>query len=167
MTTAKTEIVIDTNVAVVANGHTSQAGPNCRRECIARLRRTVNELCVLLDDDNLILCEYRKRLSFSGQPGPGDAFFKWLWDNQGNPDHCRKVAVTTHSDRGFVEFPNDLDLSSFDRSDRKFVAVALTSGTEPKVLNASDTDWWHYLQELQQHGIEVVFLCPELMRDPC
>ena len=163
MTALKIEIVVDTNVAIVANGHTSQAGPACRRKCIAKLQHIINECLVLLDDYNLILNEYKNRLRLSGQPGPGDAFFKWLYDNQANPEHCRQVNVHLHPAREFEEFPKDPDLDSFDRSDRKFVAVALASGVEPKILNASDTDWWHHFHELKQHGIEIVFLCPELM----
>ena len=120
---------------------------------------------VLLDDKNLILIEYRRNLHPSGQPGTGDAFFKWLFDNQANLEQCRRVAVTLDPDREFEEFPDDPALTSFDRNDRKFVAVALASGTEPKVLNASDTDWWDYRGELHRHGIVVVFLCPELMSD--
>ena len=164
MTCGKTEIVMDTNVAIVANGKADQAGSNCIRKCVERLLQMVEECRVLLDNRSLILDEYRKNLSPSGQPGPGDAFFKWLFDNQGNLEHCRKVGVNLDPEREFEEFPVDPKLSSFDRSDRKFVAVVLASGTSPEVLNASDSDWWHHWPDLQHHGIEVVFLCPELMK---
>ena len=163
MTTSKTEVVIDTNVAVVANGRTEQARPECIRECQDKLGQIHDECRVLLDDRNLIFTEYRIQLSFSGQPGLGDAFFKWLFENQANPEHCRRVAVKRHPDREFEEFPDDPRLSGFDRDDRKFVAVALASGTSPRVLNASDRDWWDYRQELTRHGVEVDFLCPDLM----
>ena len=165
MTTGKPDIVMDTNVAVVANGQTPQANPNCRLKCIDKLRQVQDEFRVLLDDKNLIFEEYKERLSFSGQPGPGDAFFKWLFENQANPEHCRRVTVTLHPEREFLEFPDDPALASFDRNDRKFVAVVLASETCPKILNASDTDWWHQRRELEQQGVEVVFICPELMRE--
>ena len=168
MTTGKPDIVMDTNVAVVANRRTPQAGLNCILECIARLRQVQEaEFCILLDDKNLIFEEYKNHLSFSGQPELGDAFFKWLNDNQANPEHCRKVNVNLHPDREFVEFPDDPALGSFDRSDRKFVAVVLASGTSPRVLNASDTDWWHHKQELEEQGVVVEFVCPELMMKTC
>ncbi len=163
MSRSKTEVVMDTNVAVVANGKTEQAGPRCIRACIANLRHIRDECRLLLDDKNRIIDEYRNNLNPSGQPGPGDAFFLWLWQNQANQEYCRNIAVTPHEDRGFEEFPDDPDLSAFDQDDRKFVAVALASGTGPTVLNASDTDWWHHRQTLQEHGVEIVFLCPELM----
>lgn len=158
---------MDTNVAVVANGDSAQASPDCIRKCIGSLRQIRDERRILLDDKRLILEEYRRHLRLSGQPGPGDAFFKWLHDNQVNVEYCRTVAVKCHPARGFEQFPSDPSLSSFDREDRKFVAVALASGTTPQVLNASDTDWWQYRQELRNHGVEVVFICPELMKMHC
>ena len=163
MTTVKTEVVVDTNVAVVANGAHDPAGPRCVRKSVDRLRQVLNDCRVLLDDKQLILAEYRRNLSPSGQPGPGDAFFKLIHDNQSNPEYCRTVAVNLHPDRGLREFPADPRLSSFDNDDRKFVAVALASGTAPQVLNASDTDWWQYRQELSGHGVKIVFVCRELM----
>ena len=163
MTTGKTEVVVDTNVAVVANGAHGPAGPRCVRRSVDRLRQVLSDCRVLLDDTQSILAEYRKNLSPSGQPGPGDAFFKLIHDNQSNPEYCRTVAVNLHPDREFQEFPADPRLSPFDIDDRKFVAVALASGTDPQVLNASDTDWWEYRGLLGEHGVTIVFLCPELM----
>lgn len=156
--------MVDTNVPLVANGKAEQADLECEVACVRKLIQIQSEQRTLLDDTMLIMGEYRRNLSQSGQPGVGDAFFKWLWENQANEQHCRTVPLTVHADRGFVEFPDDARLSSFDLSDRKFVAVALASGTDPQVLNASDTDWWHDRQTLAEHGIQIVFLCPELMQ---
>ena len=165
MSAAKTEVVVDTNVAVVANGMTEQAGQTCVSTCTDKLHQIVEQqkYIILLDDEYLILEEYRNNLSLSGQPGYGDFFIQWLWENQTNDRHCRTVPVTLQEDRGFEEFPDDPSLTSFDRDDRKFVAVTLASGSSPQVLNASDTDWWHYRETLRKHGVAVVFLCPELM----
>lgn len=118
---------------------------------------------MLLDDHGLIIEEYRKNLSHSGQPGLGDAFFKWLWENQGSLGHCRKVPIALHVGRGFAEFPDDPQINTFDPYDRKFVAVARASGTHPELLNATDTDWWQDRKALENNGIRIVFLCPELM----
>lgn len=119
----------------------------------------------MLDNHHLIVEEYRKHLNPAGQPGPGDAFFKWLWDNQANPTYVRRVQVTTieGDPPGFVEFPSDIDLEHFDLDDRKFVAVALASGSDPLILNAADRDWWIHRRALEQCGVRVEFLCPELM----
>lgn len=156
--------VVDTNIALVANDKTPQAGIDCVAACTEALIQIREGRRVLVDDHNLIFDEYRRHLSPSGQPGLGDAFFKWLWDNQGNPDHCRQVSVKPRRDRrGFDEFPDDAALEGFDPGDRKFVAVAVASGERPPILNASDTDWWEYREALERHGVKVRFLCPELM----
>ncbi|MDE0181538.1 MAG: hypothetical protein OXL39_09350 [Caldilineaceae bacterium] len=159
----ETEVVVDTNVPLVANGKADHVGWECVAACVRKLRQVQANRRTLLDDKWLIIEEYRRNLSHSGQPGVGDAFFKWLWENQANEQHCRIVPVTVHVDRGFAEFPDDARLSSFDLSDRKFVAVARASETGPKVLNATDTDWWHDRRALEENGILIGFLCPELM----
>jgi hypothetical protein len=158
-------VVIDTNVAIVANGHATQAGIPCVETCVATLIRLRERYRILLDDRGLILDEYRRRLSPSGQPGPGDAFFKWLWDNQCNLEHCWQLTVVPTESGSFEEFPDDPGLEGFDKSDRKFVAVAIASQERPPILNASDTDWWEHREALRRHGIEVRFLCPELMKE--
>ena len=93
-------------------------------------------------------------------------FFKWLWDNQANPKHCQKVPITPDPNREFAEFPDDPDLSGFDRKDRKFVAVALASGLDPEVLNATDKGWYYYSAALKRNGVRVQFLCPDAMPGP-
>jgi hypothetical protein len=157
-------VLLDTNVGVVANGKTSQATSECIETSIRELIRTREKKIVLLDEGGLILEEYRRHMSPSGQPGPGDAFFKWLWNNQSNKKVCCKVKITPTGDGGsFAEFPPDRELDGFDHSDRKFVAVAIASGKRPTILNSSDTDWWEYRHPLTRHGIIISFLCPELM----
>lgn len=155
---------MDTNVAVTANGKADHVGPECTLICIDFLEKLRKDHLLLLDDKHLILSEYQKNLRHSGQPGPGDAFFIWLWNNQANPQHCHTVAVTTNEERGFVEFPDDPRLSNFDHDDRVFVAVARASKTNPSVVNASDRDWWDHRAALRENGVNIKFLCPELMR---
>ena len=166
MSAARTEVVLDTNVAVVSNGNeTEQAGLDCVENCGAALTRIRESQILLVDDRGSIFAEYRNRLSPSGQPGIGDAFFKFIWENQANERHCRKVAITPNGERGFDEFPDDPDLAGFDSDDRKFAAVAIAAGSAPKILNAADRrSWWIYRQELRRHGVEVDFLCPDLMQ---
>lgn len=162
------EVVFDTNVPLVANGQTPQASGACVEACIDRLLRSRAEDVVLVDADGLFFTEYQRHLARRGQPGTGDAFFKWLWDNQANEAHCRRVQITPlHPDpRGFLEFPDDPRLATFDQSDRKFVAVSVAATSEPHIVNASDTDWWTAREVLAEHGVTVEFVCPELMDVP-
>jgi hypothetical protein len=157
-------VVVDTNVCIVANEGHAPAGLRCVAACIDALDDARNGL-VVIDDGYLVIQEYQRHLSFSGQPRAGNAFFKWLWDNHCNDQHCVRVRLTPLDDptRAFEEFPDDPKLARFDRSDQKFVAAALASGLNPRVLNASDTDWWHAKDALAEHGVAITFLCPELM----
>jgi hypothetical protein len=156
-------VVVDTNVGVVANGRADQAGPDCVLACVEALELVVSQGRLLVDDGMRIIREYQDNLSPSGAPGVGDRFLKWIWQNYSNDTVCSQVSVTEDAERGFEEFPDDPSLVGFDVSDRKFVAVALASGVRAPILNSSDTDWWDYRTELAGHGIDIHFLCPELM----
>ena len=154
--------VVDTNVPVVANGRSIQADVDCVAACLDALVAVREQGILLLDDGLRILDEYLRNLSLSGQPGPGDLFMKWIWERQANEQHCRLVPITPVEGEGddFVEFPADPRLAGFDRSDRKFVAVAVSSGLSPEILNAVDTDWAEHYPALRDASLEIRFLCP-------
>ena len=154
---------VDTNVLVVANNKTPEAGPECVRACVDALEGIQKKGLLVLDEAMLIFQEYQNHCSFSGQPGVGDAFFKWVHDNRYNDHRCERVALTPSSDadQEFEAFPADPDLAGFDPSDRKFVAVALASTRKPTLLNAVDSDWWDYREALSRNGVKLIFLCPE------
>ena len=148
--------VVDTNVAVVANGRETNADRRCQLACIRKLQG-VQQGVVAIDDRSAILSEYRNRLRASGQPGTGDAFFKHVFDFQWVPSRVRRVPITPCDDdrKGFEELPEN----TFDRSDRKFLAVAVKA--EAVVLNATDSDWGEHEALTDQLGVEVEQLCPE------
>ena len=68
--------MVDTNVAVVANGRQTHADLQCQVICVEKLRSVVADEVVTIDDEGAILQEYKSRLNFSGMPGVGDMFFK-------------------------------------------------------------------------------------------
>jgi hypothetical protein len=157
-------VVIDTNVLVAANGKSVHAGLDCQLACINALEEITKRKVVVIDTAMRIIDEYRRHASPAGQPGLGDAFFKWLWLNQGNTDHCEQVEITPRDSdmRDFEEFPADSSLAGFDPADRKFVAVAIASVKHPRILNATDSDWWNFKDEIKGIGLKVDFLCLEL-----
>lgn len=159
------QMVVDTNVAVCANGETPQASPRCVIACVDALEALKRRGTVLIDVHGDILGEYVGRLSRSGQPGVGDAFLRWLIDNQANRYRVRQVTTTPDGAGGYAEFPADPALAGFDRDDRKFVAVALSASRRhpPSILNATDSDWKTFEAELAIHHVRIEFLCPELM----
>lgn len=149
-------VVVDTNVPIVANGRDTIVDEPCQLSCVTKIQEIQSCGTVVLDDRNLILDEYANRLSFSGEPGVGDAFFKYIFDHSYSGTRVLRVSVTPTSDdqRGFEELPkNDLD-----RSDRKFLAVALVS--EAPILNATDRDWHEQRSLLERLSVTVEQLCP-------
>lgn len=116
----------------------------------------------MVDDGGLIIREYTNNVRTDGQPGVGGRFLVWLWQNIANVAVCASVHITKRSSDGedYDEFPTDADLVDFDRSDRKFVAVARAHGSAV-VLNAVDSDWRLLEAPLNQNGVAIDFLCPQ------
>lgn len=150
-------VVVDTNVAVAANGRGTHADQRCRLACVRRLVELVKQDVVAIDDTGLVLTEYGNHLHHSGMPGVGDLFFKHVFNNQHQDRHVRRVVVTRSEgdDRGFEELPRN----TLDPSDRKFLAVAVVA--RAVVLNATDSDWGDQAMLLDALSVEVSQICPQ------
>jgi len=160
-------VIVDTNVAVVANQDAPQASPHCVLACVRRLEKIMgDEERLAIDNQWLIISEYRANLRSSGQPGVGDAFLKWALTNRENRSRCDIVAITREDGArtSFREFPNDPALQQFDPSDRKFVAVALAHPQHAPILQAVDSKWWGFKDDLQRNGVTVDFICQDDIR---
>lgn len=158
--------VIDVNVPIVANGASSHAGLACIAASVKHLRDVMEHGMVVLDKNGYILHEYLRKLTLKGQPGVGHAFVRWIWERQAVATRCEIVHLNERSGQkgDFDEFPDDPRLQLFDRNDRKYVAVARASRKRPVVLNAVDSDWWHYRHVLKQYGVRIRFVCPQHMK---
>jgi hypothetical protein len=153
-------VVVDTNVAIAANGRDTHASLPCQYECIVFLEELVSlgkRTHIALDERGLIFDEYSGHLKYRGAPGVGDIFFKYLHDHMYLGKNIRLVSITPISDedRGF----NELPANSVDKSDRKFLATAIVAGA--KIANAVDTDWHEQIAFVTGLGITVQQLCPE------
>ena len=157
-----TVFVVDTNVAIVANGCGTHADIPCQLACVQKLSSLVARETVAIDDGNLILYEYwkhyRKHPNASGNRRVGDVFFKHVFNHQKlQGSRVRRIRVTPTGDdrRGFEELPEN----TFDPSDRKFLAVAAAAGAV--VLNATDRDWGEQQALMDGLGVKVDELCPQ------
>lgn len=153
--------VIDTNVLRVSNGKSSQASDTCVGACIGILVDIRNTHRSAVDLEGHIFGEYFKNASRSGQPGVGDSFAKWLWDNQGMAEHCELVQTNPEDEAGleFEFFRSNPALVTFDLSDRKFAMVAMNSKHKAQVINAVDRDWADFAGALGRAGVVVRELC--------
>jgi len=154
--------IVDTNVPIVANGDHDNADEKCRLACIEKLERIVDEGKLAIDDGGLILDEYAGYRSRSGEPGVGDMFFKYVFNNQYVESKCVRVHIDPVEDAEgtFDQVPKELADAGFDRSDRKFVAVALAAPEEATIYNAVDSDWRDHHAALAAAGVVVHELCP-------
>lgn len=156
--------IIDTNVLIAANGRDCpQVTPQCRANTIKFLQDFLKEGMIILDNQWLILTEYKHKVNVSGQPGIGDVFLKWILTNLTNPKRCQQIPIHPLGEDNFAEFPHVPELAEFDRSDRKFVAVALADPDNPPIVNVVDTDWLKFHEPLVKNGLKMQFLCPDLL----
>ena len=154
-------VVVDTNVAVVANGYSKQASSDCVETCAQRLEDiTHGEVKLVLDDKWIILGEYMRNLRSNGVD-VGDSFLGWILRNWENPEQCDLVSITPVDglENEFEEFPDDPALNDFDPDDRQFIAVALAHPDKPPILQAVDSQWWGFRHALHQNGVTVEFIC--------
>jgi len=112
---------------------------------------------VAIDENGLILKEYRKHLTSGGPQNVGDQFYKYLFNNQYSHERIKRVEVSPNKDEstGFKELPKN----KLDPSDRKFLAVAVKAGAI--IINATDSDWMEQDSLMQELGVDVCQLCPK------
>jgi hypothetical protein len=165
MSSLPPKCVVDTNVPKTANLALDpmaipQELKDCVSKCIEAIEYIVKRDCLVIDAGDEICGEYRRQLSMKGQPGMGDMFMKWVHDNRWKLPAANRVVITKNGG-SFNEFPNHDDLSQFDSSDRKFVAVSNAHPEKPPILQATDSKWWGWKDALGKAGIVVHFLCPD------
>lgn len=150
-------VVVDTNVAIVANGRDTHADDECQLTCVNALAEIYDNRPVVLDHGDLIMDEYAKYLHRSGEPGAGDAFYKYLCLHSHTPGYVHRVSLTPIQDerRGFAELP----ANNLDPGDRKFLAVAFVA--KAPIMNATDSDWHEQRSFLEDHDLVVEQLCPQ------
>lgn len=152
--------IVDTNVCILSNRRNGE-NLQCASKCATEIKKVVSNGILVIDSGDVVFGEYKTYLSFSGEPGMGDLFFKWLVDNRCKPNRVVHVELTPHPERDgeFVEFPKDPELEGFDRGDRVFVALACVHPDHPAILNAVDSDYWHYRDQLTRNGVNVMHVC--------
>ncbi len=158
------EVVIDTNVLLVASQRHADVSLACVQACTNRLLQVQRSDSVVIDDAFRILGEYQNKLDSRTGKGVGEAFLKWLLQNRANPRRVHQVALTETAADQFAEFPDPALAAQFDPPDRMFVAVAHAHPRKPPVLQATDSKWLLWRDELAKHGVDVEFLCSRDIR---
>ena len=163
MTGIPLRCVVDTNVATTANGANDGAPADCVVASAKALQAVMKRGHVFLDADGRIVDEYRGNLRAQGQPGPGDAFLKWVLTHEWGGQYVTRVAITPKpgGQDEFNELPSPPNGTVYDPSDRKFLAVAATHSDHPPILQSFDSKWWGWQSALAEVNVAIHFLCPQ------
>lgn len=160
-----TAYVVETNVAIVANGRGDiHADVECQLACREKLREICSlhsQQVVVVDDTGLVFDEYRKHLNWKGEPGLGDMFFKYVFDHQYAEARVRQVSITSIRRRGREDF-KELPKNTVDEDDRKFLATAVVA--KATILNAADSDWDEKQAQIKSLDVTVEELCPHMLK---
>lgn len=161
MTSLPLRCVVDTNVATTANGSNAGAPLDCVAASASALAAVMKTGHVFVDDGGRIVKEYRANLRAKGEPGAGDAFVKWLLTHEWGEQRVTRVPITAKADddEDFEELGQPPAGTVYDRSDRKFLAVAAASPEHPPVLQSFDSKWWGWKSALESVGVRLHFLC--------
>lgn len=146
--------IIDTNVALVANGSAANVKPECRLATIDFLEKMMVSGRLVVDTSGEIESEYRKKLD-TGMPGVGNRFLQAFFSAAVR--RIERVNLPKDKNGEFQDFPNVSSLRRFDKSDRKFAALCRKS--KAPIANAVDSDWSDHKTELQKHGVKIEFIC--------
>jgi hypothetical protein len=161
-----THHIIDTNVLLVASAHHPDS-PFQESSLPAELMQQVLDWLMAFRKDG------RRTVVL-------DQFFK-IWDEYHNKMTGQDIGLMVVTEKlqtavvvdieydrdGHGRLPPGLEVVVHDRSDRKFVAVALehlSQGGKSTIVNAVDTDWHAWDTALKSCGITVTHLVEGLAR---
>jgi hypothetical protein len=156
------DFILDTNVLLVASAadpsspfddtHVPPQETEIVFEWLAAFRSDTSQRMVW-DEAWAIYAEYRHKLSDQ------DYGLRVLAEKMAT---ARFVPIELDDD-GSAKVPEEF--RGFDRSDRKFLAVALADTHRSAIVNASDTDWLQIEREIHDEGVEVIHLIERWLRE--
>ena len=154
------ELVVDTNVWVLADRITSISGdtPAVEADCIEACYRWIQQFAegndsLVVDRSYRIFREYRLNISIGG-------LSEQILNRLESIPLERLVFVDIEFDRdGYAIVPTEAMIE--DESDRKFIAVAIASEPYAPIYNATETDWTEEKERLSLFGLIVHELCPD------
>lgn len=157
--------LIDTGVILTADGKQSDVGSAGLQACVRKLQHVCLEGGLVLDSGDRIFKEYLNKTRPWNPQTVGEQFVKWVNDHRMRPTRCDRIDITPKDEdpEDFDEFPDDERLNTFERADRKFVAVAHAHPAKPAISVAIDTDYYRPLHRtaFADQGITIDYLCED------
>lgn len=159
--TVRDRYLVDTNVLISANGKDEDTPEECILSCIHQLESIKESGKVVLDNGWLVLKEYLGNVNSDNGGGVGSQFLQYILSHQWDTDSVECREITDDGNDSFNEYPSDPLLSSFDPSDKKFIALCALDTQNSVIIEATDTDFWKYEIPMSRSGIEISFICQQ------
>lgn len=162
--------IIDTNVIYKASIPISKLDGDdldCAHKCVCFLNKFVKDHAniLVLDRGRRIIKEYLNayREVVHGGPDYATVFFRTVIGGKSAFHVDDSTEITPNGD-GFCEYPSDVRLVDFDRSDKKFIALANAHALHPQIVEGADSKWWGIKDVLAEYGISVLFVDEDYIR---
>lgn len=154
------EVIVDTNVPIVADGQSAGVCAKCRIATIDFLELLFHKGTLIIDLEGAVEEEYRKNLR-GFFPGVGSRLLQHFFINSAH--RVRRVSIGPDSNGKFAGITFAGTLKNFDLSDRKFAALSVV--TSAPVCVSVDSDWAISKDALAAAGVKIDFLCGENQTD--
>lgn len=155
------KIIMDTNVAAKAATPQEECKPeewNMQEQCIEFIREFTKNIDsqLVLDFDYEIIKEYRNRIP--DNTPIGKIFWRWFNSYIGKIPFENMAKLEKDADGNYIMFPLEKRTEEFDKSDRKFVALARTHNEHPPIIEAADGKWLGFKDVFSEYGVHIEFL---------
>lgn len=152
--------VIDANVMLTAGKRLADIPDElleCWRGCIDFIRNIIHEKAkIVVDDAWEVLKEYDNTRTIIGYPNASGNFYQYVMTNQ--MQHLSFIHLNKTGEYEYEKYPDDQNLKSFDRSDKKYIALAYNHDNKPPIIEATDSKWWGIKKNLEAQGIGLQFV---------
>lgn len=155
------EVVVDTNVWVKVDEVVAETETDEEKQCITSCQQWLEQF--VSGDDFLVLDsfatweimnEYRKNVRGGGV---AESILNRLSSSMFHRLVLKDIDLDLHK---IAIVPSPLD--QIHKNDRKFVAVAIECEPFATICHATDRGWVAHQQLLEENGLTILGLCPEL-----
>lgn len=153
------QFILDTNVPLIAenNNHLSLS---CKEKCINIIELLfANSYQLVIDSDYILLSEYMSQIKGNSQFNFANRFLKWVLTNQANETLVKTVKINKIAEFEFAEISSEIKDIQIDKSDLKFIAVSVANNYQAPIIQASDSKWLKWEDQLLSAGVATSFPC--------
>lgn len=162
--------IIDTNVLMLASGDVELADVarlKCANKCAEFIRDFIEKPLniVVVDNDWEIITEYRNNIAtLKNGGGLAEAFLQKIL-HAICTSSVELIPLDKIGEYNYSNYPNNIRLQTFDKDDRKFIALSYSHPQHPPIVQGGDSEWYGIKQDLLDEQIQIIFLDEDYCRD--